>query len=107
MAAEKDSEYRKSELLNLFAQYVELPADIKIEHLKSLIEKDNFEILDDNDDQKKMASPDLFKKQLESLEKDVDKVKDHSRNICSREKFLSDNCWPQKRKASSGSVRKN
>ena len=76
MAAEKDSEYRKSELLNLFAQYVELPADIKIEHLKSLIEKDNFEILDDNDDQKKMASPDLFKKQLESLEKDVDKVKD-------------------------------
>ena len=107
MAAEKDSEYRKSELLNLFAQYVELPADIKIEHLKSLIEKDNFEILDDNDDQKKMASPDLFKKQLESLEKDVDKVKDHSRNICSHEKFLSDNCWPQKRKASSGSVRKN
>ena len=75
MAAEKDAEYRKSELLNLFAQYVELPADIKIEHLKSLIEKDNFEILDDNDDQKKMASPDLFKKQLESLEKDVDKVK--------------------------------
>ena len=107
MAAEKDSEYRKSELLNLFAQYVELPADIKIEHLKSLIEKDNFEILDDNDDQKKMASPDLFKKQLESLEKDVDKVKDHSRNICCHEKFLSDNCWPQKRKASSGSVRKN
>ena len=107
MAAEKDSEYRKSELLNLFAQYVELPADIKIQHLKSLIEKDNFEILDDNDDQKKMASPDLFKKQLESLEKDVDKVKDHSRNICSHEKFLSDNCWPQKRKASSGSVRKN
>ena len=80
MAAEKDSEYRKSELLNLFAQYVELPADIKIEHLKSLIEKDNFEILDDNDDQKKMASPDLFKKQLESLEKDVDKVTDHSQN---------------------------
>ena len=78
MAAEKDSEYRKSELLNLFAQYVELPADIKIEHLKSLIEKDNFEILDDNDDQKKMASPDLFKKQLESLEKDADKVKDHT-----------------------------
>ena len=75
MAAEKDSEYRKSELLNLFAQYVELPADIKIQHLKSLIEKDNFEILDDGDDQIKMASLDLFKKQLESLEKDVDKVK--------------------------------
>ena len=81
MAAEKDSEYRKSELLTLFAQYVELPADIKIQHLKSLIEKDNFEILDDGDDQIKMASLDLFKKQLESLEKDVDKVKDHSQNI--------------------------
>ena len=75
MAAEKDSEVRKSELLSLFAQYVELPADIKIQHLKSLIEKDNFEILDDGDDQIKMASLDLFKKQLESLEKDVDKVK--------------------------------
>ena len=81
MAAEKDSEFRKSELLTLFAQYVELPADIKIQHLKSLIEKDNFEILEDDDDQKKMTSLDLFKKQLESLEKDVDKVKDHSRNI--------------------------
>ena len=81
MAAEKDSEYRKSELLNLFAQYVELPADIKIQHLKSLIEKDNFEIFEDDDDQKTMASLDLFEKQLESLEKDVDKVKDHSQNI--------------------------
>ena len=79
MAAEKDSEFRKSELLTLFAQYVELPADIKIQHLKSLIEKDNFEIFED-DDQKKMTSLDLFKKQLESLEKDADKVKDHSRN---------------------------
>ena len=82
MAAEKDSEVRKSELLSLFAQYVELPADIKIQHLKSLIEKDNFEIFEDDDDQKTMASLDLFEKQLESLEKDVDKVKDHSRNIC-------------------------
>ena len=80
MAAEKDSEFRKSELLTLFAQYVELPADIKIHHLKSLIEKDNFEIFED-DDQKKMTSLDLFKKQLESLEKDVDKVKNNSRNI--------------------------
>ena len=79
MAAEKDSEFRKSELLTLFAQYVELPADIKIQHLKSLIEKDNFEIFED-DDQKKMTSLDLFKKQLESLEKDADKVKDHSQN---------------------------
>ena len=79
MAAEKDSEFRKSELLTLFAQYVELPADIKIHHLKSLIEKDNSEIFED-DDQKKMTSLDLFKKQLESLEKDADKVKDHSRN---------------------------
>jgi len=74
MAAEKDSEFRKSELLTLFAQYVELPADIKIQHLKSLIEKDNFEIFEDDDDQKKMTSLDLFKKQLESLEKDADKV---------------------------------
>ena len=80
MAAEKDSEFRKSELLTLFAQYVELPADIKIQHLKSLIEKDNFEIFEDNEDQKKMTSLDLFKKQLESLEKDADKVKDHSQN---------------------------
>ena len=53
MAAEKDSEFRKSELLTLFAQYVELPAEIKIQHLKSLIEKDNFEIFEDDDDQKK------------------------------------------------------
>ena len=67
-------------MLTLFAQYVELPADIKIQHLKSLIEKDNFEIFEDDDDQKKMTSLDLFKKQLESLEKDADKVKDHSRN---------------------------
>ena len=80
MAAEKDSEFRKSELLTLFAQYVELPANIKIQHLKSLIEKDNFEIFEDDDDQKKMTSLDLFKKQLESLEKDADKVKDHSQN---------------------------
>ena len=80
MAAEKDSDIRKSELLNLFAKYVELPADIKIRHLKSLIESDNFEIFEDDDDQKIMTSLDLFKKQLESLGKDADKVKDHSRN---------------------------
>ena len=67
-------------MLTLFAQYVELPADIKIQHLKSLIEKDNFEIFEDDDDQKKLTSLDLFKKQLESLEKDADKVKDHSQN---------------------------
>ena len=47
------SEYRKIPLLNLFAEFIELPAEIRIKHVKLQIQHG--------------GGFDIFKKQIESL----------------------------------------